>query len=114
MEKWSSQEDTTLIDLYNVCGPKWVTISRMLRTKSAHQCAERWQSALRPGINKRPFNTFENNTVRRLYGVHGPRWSRICSSFPDRTPKMIKSSWENMQAEEERIQMQMSITRLLN
>ncbi|CAG8511059.1 319_t:CDS:2 [Paraglomus brasilianum] len=114
MEKWSFQEDTALIDLYDVYGPKWVTISRMLGIKSAHQCAERWHSALRPGINERSFTTFEHNTVRRLYGVYGPRWARISSGLPDRTRNMVKASREEMQAEEERIRVRMSITRLLN
>ncbi|CAG8532079.1 5000_t:CDS:2 [Paraglomus brasilianum] len=102
MEKWSSQEDAVVIKLYEVCGPQWVTISRTLGgVKSAQQCSQRWHSALRSGINKSPFTTFEHDTVRRLYEVHGPRWARISSYFPDRTPNMIKASREETQVEQE-------------
>ncbi|CAG8511024.1 317_t:CDS:2 [Paraglomus brasilianum] len=114
MEKWSFQEDSVLIDLYGVRGLQWVTVSHILDTKSAHQCAKRWHNALRPGINNRPFTTFEHDAVRRSYSEHGPRWGRICSAIPGRTPEMIKASLEQTQAELERIRVQMSIERLLN
>jgi len=65
-------------------------------------------------VNERSFTAFEHNTVRRLYGVHGPRWARISSGLPDRTRNMVKASREEMQAEEERIRARMSITHLLN
>ncbi|CAG8486641.1 11118_t:CDS:2 [Paraglomus occultum] len=114
MEKWSSQEDAALITLYLMYGPQWVTISRILETKSAHQCSNRWQNALRPGINKEPFNTFEHDTVSQQYRVHGPRWARISANLPGRTRNMVKASREEMQAEEESIRAKMSIAGLLN
>ncbi|CAG8486654.1 11119_t:CDS:2 [Paraglomus occultum] len=114
MEKWSSLEDTALITLYRMYGPQWVTVSRILESKSAHQCSHRWHNALRPGINKEPFTTFEHDTVSQQYRVHGPRWARISANLPDRTRDMVKASREEMQAEEERIRVQMLIARLLN
>ncbi|CAG8635625.1 2748_t:CDS:2 [Paraglomus brasilianum] len=114
MLKWSSQEDAAVINLYEVCGPQWVTISRILGTKSAKQCSQRWHSTLRPGINRRPFTTIEHEAVRRLYCVHGARWARISSSLPDRNPGMVKASWEEMEEERKRIRARMSVARLLN
>ncbi|CAG8486570.1 11114_t:CDS:2 [Paraglomus occultum] len=114
MEKWSLQEDTALITLYRMYGPQWVTVSRILGTKSAHQISHRWHNALRPGINKGPFTTFEHDAVTQLYRVHGSRWARISANLPGRTRNMVKASREEMQAEEESIRAKMSIARILN
>ncbi|CAG8468087.1 9562_t:CDS:2 [Paraglomus occultum] len=113
MEKWSSREDKALVKLYSVCGFQWITISHMLGTKSAYQCAQRWRNALQPGINTNSFTLFEREAVKELYCIHGARWSRISSCLPGRTPEMVKAVWEQMQAEE-RIRVQMSIQKLLN
>ncbi|CAG8613726.1 8850_t:CDS:2 [Paraglomus brasilianum] len=114
MEKWSFREDNALIELYSVCGFQWITISRMMGTKSAYQCAQRWRNALQPGIDTNPFALLERDAVKELYRIHGARWARISLCLPGRTPKMVKAIWEQMQAEEERIRVQMSIPRLLN
>ncbi|CAG8575559.1 4825_t:CDS:2 [Paraglomus occultum] len=114
MSKWSSQEDAAVINLYDVYGAQWTIISNILQTKTAQQCSQRWRNALRLGINKRPLTASERETVKRLYRVHGPRWNRISLGLPDRTPNMVKTSFQESQAEEKRIRAQMSVNRLLN
>ncbi|CAG8486627.1 11117_t:CDS:2 [Paraglomus occultum] len=109
---WSSSEDTALVGLYRLYGPRWLDISRILG-KSAHQCSHRWRN-IRPGINTTPLTAVEHDAVSRLYHIHGPRWARISEELPDRTRTMIKNSREERRTEEQHIRTKMSIIYLLN
>ncbi|CAG8468428.1 9096_t:CDS:2 [Paraglomus occultum] len=110
---WNPQEDDLLIELYTTLGPAWGLISRNMKTRTARQCSERWYNALYPGIDNSPLDSFERNTIETMYNIYGPKWSRIASSLPGRTPRMVKSFWYQTKRAESRIRQQMSIERLL-
>ncbi|KAG8059790.1 hypothetical protein GUJ93_ZPchr0002g26447 [Zizania palustris] len=56
-------------------------------------CRLRWINYLRPDLKRGNFTAAEEETVIKLHGLLGNKWSKIASRLPERTDNEIKNVW---------------------
>jgi len=105
---WRKEEDEKLISLFNLHGPQWGKISRILSNelgviRSNDQCAERWKLCLDPSISHHPWSTEENAQLERLVDQLGEsQWNLIAHELSSqtgekRTRLQCRNRWINLQ-----------------
>jgi hypothetical protein len=91
---WSLNEDTLLRSAVTRFGAgQWDIIAAVIPGRSANQCRERWNFRISPGLNKGPFEKWEDDLIieeRERYGNH---WTLISSHLPGRTSCAVKNRW---------------------
>ncbi|CAG8763197.1 10856_t:CDS:2 [Dentiscutata erythropus] len=117
-KKRSNEEDNKLRTLVAISGAKkWGNIAELMGTRNAKQCRERWDSHLKPGINKaskKPFTPLEEKTILKWH-LRGAKWAKIALKLGNgRTPNDIKNAYNQRIRKKYDIQIMMSIERLLN
>ena len=71
--------------------PKWSEIAHQLKGRTARQCRERYNNYLRPDLINGPWTPEEDESLIRLYEMHGPKWALISRSFESRSPVNVKN-----------------------
>ena len=71
--------------------PKWSEIAHQLKGRTARQCRERYNNYLRPDLINGPWTQEEDESLIRLYEMHGPKWALISRSFESRSPVNVKN-----------------------
>ncbi|RIB10904.1 Homeodomain-like protein [Gigaspora rosea] len=116
-KKRSNEEDRKLIELVGKYGArKWGNIAKLMGTRSAKQCRERWDSHLKPGIQKAnsiPFSSREEETIWRSR-AKGVKWSKIALLLGNgRTANDIKNAYNQRICKQKHTQIMMSIYRII-
>ncbi|KAG5930673.1 hypothetical protein E4U42_000013 [Claviceps africana] len=94
---WSGQEDQILMDLVTRHGPSnWVEISKVVGTRSAKQCRERYHQSLNPALNHSPITLEEGYQIYRLVGIFGTRWAEIARRMNGRSDNFVKNWWNGL------------------
>lgn len=96
---WSVQEDELLVKLINKGGEKWGHISNILnrdihnnlKIRSGKQCKERWNNYLNPGVNRGPWQNYEDAEILKHFRQHGKKWSVIAKLVERRTESAVKN-----------------------
>jgi len=97
--RWSEEEDASLILLVAKHGASsWTTISSKLvgRSRTLHQCRNRWTKALDPSVTKGEWSDEEDTSLRTLVGEHGTAsWTMISSELAGgtRTDAQCRTRW---------------------
>ncbi|KAK0760522.1 hypothetical protein N5P37_006716 [Trichoderma harzianum] len=95
--EWSSSEDTQLRDAFEQFGSRWVQVSRYLKTRSADQCAARWQNYLDPNIKRQKWSHDEDLRLLQAYSVHGSNWKMIqMHELMDRSLQDIRNRYKSL------------------
>ncbi|CAG8798040.1 23317_t:CDS:2 [Gigaspora margarita] len=116
-QKRSNEEDKKLRELVGKYGAKkWGNIARLMGTRSAKQCRERWDSHLKPGIQKAnsiPFSPREEEIIWRSR-AKGVKWSKIAVLLGNgRTANDIKNAYNQRIRKQKHTQIMMSIYRII-
>ncbi len=96
--KWTKEEDEKLIKLaQNFNERKWKEISKSFPEKNALQCFSRYKR-IKPGVNKGPWKTEEDNKILKLIEKFGKKWSKISNIIKTRNGKQIRDRYLNILA----------------
>jgi hypothetical protein len=93
---WTQQEDNLLLSLVSQGGNRrsWLTISKKLGTKSAHQCLGRYRT-IRPNIKKGAWSTADDTQLLLGYSKYGRKWNLIANFLQNRSSKQIRDRYTN-------------------
>ncbi|URD89679.1 Myb-like DNA-binding domain [Musa troglodytarum] len=92
---WTPEEDLRLIAYIQKHGHgNWRALPKLAGLlRCGKSCRLRWINYLRPDIKRGNFTKEEEDTVIKLHGLLGNKWSKIASHLPGRTDNEIKNVW---------------------
>ena len=71
----------------------WNGIARLMGTKDARQCKDRWYTALHPRESSKPWSVEEDIILTQKYKEYGPRWKKIAKFLNGRTDCGARNRW---------------------
>jgi hypothetical protein len=91
---WSIREDSLSRDAIHRFGAgQWDVIAAVIPGRSSNQCRERWTYRIGPGLNKNPFEKWEDELIVQEREKFGNHWTLISSHLPGRTSCAVKNRW---------------------
>ncbi|XP_066379716.1 myb-related protein Zm1-like [Miscanthus floridulus] len=92
---WTPQEDMRLIAYIQKHGhTNWRALPKQAGLlRCGKSCRLRWINYLRPDLKRGNFTAEEEETIIRLHGLLGNKWSKIAACLPGRTDNEIKNVW---------------------
>jgi hypothetical protein len=91
---WNLREDALLRNAVSRFGvEQWEIVAAAIPGRSAAQCRERWRFRIGPGLNKNPFEKWEDDLIIREREAHGNHWTLISAHLPGRTSCAVKNRW---------------------
>ncbi|KAK8116868.1 uncharacterized protein PG998_005149 [Apiospora kogelbergensis] len=78
---WSREEDQRLRSAMEVHGSKWTRVAEEVASRSADQCAKRWQQSLDPSIKHGNWTEEEDERLIRAVEKHGRQWKQIQETY---------------------------------
>jgi hypothetical protein len=91
---WHEIEDSQLRDAVRQCGVNhWESVASLVPGRTPTQCRERWMFRIGPGLNKAPFEEWEDELIIAERQRLGNRWTMIAQRLPGRTSCAVKNRW---------------------
>lgn len=90
---WSKEEDAQILKLSQEHGCNWVKISKFLGgTRTPGEIRYRYINKLDPNIKKNAhWSAEEDEKLKNLFQLRGPKWRWISKLLPGRTEVMVKN-----------------------
>jgi hypothetical protein len=68
-------------------------VATLIPGRTPTQCRERWMFRIGPGLNKAPFQDWEDELIIKEREKLGNHWTSIAGKLPGRTSCAVKSRW---------------------
>ncbi|KAF1913012.1 hypothetical protein BDU57DRAFT_342071 [Ampelomyces quisqualis] len=92
--KWSKDEDGLLARGVQEHGQKWTLVAACVESRSADQCAKRWQQSLDPDLDHSEWRDEEDRILIEATQQLGRHWKDIQREhFPGRSKNTIKNRY---------------------
>ncbi|XP_014552463.1 hypothetical protein COCVIDRAFT_110292 [Bipolaris victoriae FI3] len=92
--QWSKSEDDLLARGVEEHGQRWTVIANCVGTRSADQCAKRWQQSLDPNLDRSEWQETDDNELIDAVQQLGRHWKDIQREhFPERSKNDIKNRY---------------------
>jgi hypothetical protein len=92
--RFQATEDAQLSALVAQFGThSWQIVASRMPGRSARQCRDRWKEHLSDSNSSLPWTPEEDAHLIERIGTLGPLWTRLASSFANRTPQAVKRRW---------------------
>lgn len=92
--QWARSEDDLLIKAVKQHGQKWTLVATSVTSRSADQCAKRWQQSLDPDLDRSEWLETEDRTLLEATQRLGRHWKDIQREhFPGRSKNCIKNRY---------------------
>ncbi|KAA8650686.1 uncharacterized protein ATNIH1004_003374 [Aspergillus tanneri] len=90
---WAKQEDEQLKKAIAKHGTRWTVVASVVKTRSAEQCAKRWQHSLNPDLDRSEWTESEQDqTLVEAVKAVGRQWTHIQRIyFAERSKNAIKN-----------------------
>lgn len=73
---------------------RWTLVADVVHSRSADQCAKRWQQSLDPDLDRSEWRDWEDKLLLDAMKIHGRRWKDIQRHhFPGRSKNCIKNRY---------------------
>lgn len=93
--KWKETESNYLIELVEKYGEKWTRIEKMIKTKTAKQCMQKYKNLVKVE-RKGNWTEHEDLLLLQWVEVHGPnKWTECARRIPGRCGKQCRERWMN-------------------
>ncbi|KAL2869087.1 Homeodomain-like protein [Aspergillus lucknowensis] len=91
---WAKQEDEQLKKAIAKHGTRWTIVASGVKTRSAEQCAKRWQHSLNPDLDRSEWTETEDRTLIEAVNAVGRQWTQIQGMyFAERSKNAIKNRY---------------------
>ncbi|GFF54853.1 transcriptional activator Myb [Aspergillus udagawae] len=89
---WAKHEDEQLRKAIAKHGTRWTIVASGVKTRSAEQCAKRWQNSLNPNLDRSEWTESEDRTLIEAVKTLGRKWTQIQGVyFAERSKTAIKN-----------------------
>ncbi|GME55937.1 hypothetical protein CC86DRAFT_411498 [Neofusicoccum parvum] len=91
---WDPSEDRRLAIGVKEYGVQWPLVAEEVGTRSADQCAKRWQHSLDPTLDHSKWTEEEEEKLLEVVETHGRAWKQIQTQyFPGRATNNVKNRY---------------------
>ncbi|KAK7702767.1 hypothetical protein SLS57_011205 [Botryosphaeria dothidea] len=91
---WDPSEDRRLAIGVKEYGVQWPLVAEEVGTRSADQCAKRWQHSLDPSLDRSKWTEEEEEKLLKAVEKHGRAWKLIQTEyFPGRATNNVKNKY---------------------
>ncbi|KAF1952294.1 hypothetical protein CC80DRAFT_452492 [Byssothecium circinans] len=92
--QWAKNEDMQLARGVQQHGQRWTLVASVVGSRSADQCAKRWQQSLDPDLDRSEWREAEDNVLIDAVQKLGRHWKDIQRDhFPGRSKNCIKNRY---------------------
>ncbi|KAF2870732.1 hypothetical protein BDV95DRAFT_67191 [Massariosphaeria phaeospora] len=92
--QWSKSEDLQLARGVQQYGQRWTQVAQVVSSRSADQCAKRWQQSLDPELDRSEWRESEDSILLEAVQTLGRHWKDIQRQhFPGRSKNCIKNRY---------------------
>eukprot|EP01040_Poterioochromonas_malhamensis_P015154 gene15154-16917_t len=95
-QKWSDEEDKRLLMGIEQYGENnWRMVAKIVGTRDAVKCMQRWEKGLKPGIIKGRWSEEEDRALVYLVSQGYKNWGQVAQHMPGRTSKQCRERWNH-------------------
>ncbi|KAF2816908.1 uncharacterized protein BDZ99DRAFT_564730 [Mytilinidion resinicola] len=92
--QWAKSEDVLLTTGVERHGQRWTLVAEIVGSRSADQCAKRWQQSLNPELDLSEWKAEEDELLLKAVERYGRHWKEIQHAhFASRSKNCIKNRW---------------------
>lgn len=92
--QWSKSEDELLTNGVHQFGSKWTLVANCVSSRSADQCAKRWQQSLDPRLDRSEWRVEEDVALLGAVDRLGRHWKDIQQQYlPHRSKNCVKNRY---------------------